>query len=82
MEDSREFRVERKIDEIADNISEINVTLAKQSVILEEHQRRSLANEQAVDELKKQHDMIAGALKFISITAAIAAILELFVRTR
>lgn len=76
----RDRRMEKKLDDIAVNISEINVTLAKQSVILEEHQRRSLANEEAVEVLKKQHNMIAGALKLLSIIAALAAVVELFIR--
>jgi len=77
---TRDERIETKLDEIAETIGEINVTLAKQSIILEEHQRRSLANEQSVELLKKQHNMFVGAIKLISIIAALAAIIHSMVR--
>ena len=80
MDGSRENRIENKVDSIANDIASINVTLAKQSIILDEHQRRSLANEASVDILKKQHNMIIGAFKLITLIAALAAAVELFVR--
>lgn len=80
MDGKRENRIENKVDSIANDIASINVTLAKQSIILDEHQRRSLANEAAVEILKSQHNMIVGAFKLISLFAALAAAIELFVR--
>ena len=41
-------------EESKKEISDINITLAKQHVTLEEHTRRSLANEEAVDLLRQQ----------------------------
>jgi hypothetical protein len=41
-------------EETRTDVSEIKVTLAEQKVILEEHQRRSLANEEAVNILRDQ----------------------------
>lgn len=41
-----------KLDKLDSRIDNIDITLAKQSVILEEHQRRSIANEQSVEVLR------------------------------
>ncbi len=56
MDDKRLTRIEEKLDDTNDHLSSIDVTLAEQSLILKEHQRRSLANERIAatlaDELK------------------------------
>jgi NADH:ubiquinone oxidoreductase subunit D len=52
--DDRFDRLDIKIDKIQQSISSIDQTLAKQSVILEDHTRRSLANEKAVETLKTE----------------------------
>lgn len=81
-----------KLDKIAEDITEIKVTLGKQEENLKEHMRRSLANEAAVEILKeelkpiKTHvDHVNGAIKFIallglfaSISAALVKVFELF----
>lgn len=80
MDNERGERIEKKVDQIVDTISEINVTLAKQSVVLDEHIRRTALLEQAVDLLKHHQSMVSGVIKFISIIAALAALIELFLR--
>ena len=45
-------KLEEKIDSIADQIASIDKTLVANTIILEEHQRRSLANEKAVELLE------------------------------
>lgn len=50
-------KIENKIDGLDGRIDSVDVTLAKQSVVLEEHQRRSLANEEQVQLLKKHLDI-------------------------
>jgi uncharacterized coiled-coil protein SlyX len=47
-------KIENKIDKLDTRIDNVDVTLAKQSVILEEHTRRSTANEEQVELLKKK----------------------------
>jgi archaellum component FlaC len=47
-------RIENKIDKIDERLCNIDVTLGKQSVVLEDHTRRSLANEKAVEYLKEE----------------------------
>ena len=76
------LRIEAKIDKIDEKISNIDITLAKQQVILEEHQRRSLANEKIAAtlsaELKPVFNhvaMVQGSMKLIALLAALSAIL-------
>jgi hypothetical protein len=47
-------RLEDKLDSVAEQLSAIDKTLITNTVILEEHQRRSLANEKAVQLLEAQ----------------------------
>lgn len=77
-----------KIDKINDNVTEIKIVLAKQHVVLEEHIKRTLQNEVAIEglfqELKpiKTHvgmvNLIFKILGIIvSLTTPILAILKL-----
>lgn len=47
-------KIESKLDKMDSRIDSIDITSAKQSVILEEHTKRSLANEKAVEILAKK----------------------------
>lgn len=49
-------RIEDKIDKLDTRIDENNIILAKQSLILDEHQRRSIALEEQVDLFKQDFD--------------------------
>lgn len=55
MEDSRLQRIEDKVDTVIDKVSDINSTLAKQHAVLAEHQRRSAANEKAIELIRSYH---------------------------
>jgi Na+/phosphate symporter len=65
-----------KVDDIQKNISEINVTLAKQAVSLEEHIRRTKNLEDRVEPIETHVKGVAGIIKFFSILATIATIAE------
>jgi hypothetical protein len=65
-----------KLDEIASNIGEINITLAKQSVILDEHVKRTNLLEKKLEPVEKHVQMIHGAMKLMGITAVFMAIYE------
>jgi hypothetical protein len=74
-------RILNKLDSITEDITGIKVVQAEQKVILEEHMRRSLANEQAVELLKeelkplqKKEAMLDGVLKFLGVLSLIAAL--------
>jgi hypothetical protein len=52
--DKRIDRLEQKLDNVTDKLNSIDRTLIANTVILEEHQRRSIANEAAVKLLETQ----------------------------
>lgn len=75
-------RILDRVTDHSDTLAEIKVVQAEQKVILEEHMRRSLANEESLellrDELKplqKKEAMIDGALKFVGVLAVIFGLL-------
>lgn len=53
-DDKRLQSIEEKLDDLSDDQAHMNVLLSAQNQILEEHQRRSLANEEAVKILADQ----------------------------
>jgi hypothetical protein len=56
-------RVLEKLDLMDSRIDNIDVTLAKQHVTLEDHTRRSLANEKALEIVKTDSDLRIRALE-------------------
>lgn len=76
MSDDKLHRIESKIDHITEKISSIDVTLAKQSVILDEHVKRSTQLENRMEPVEKHVNMINGAFKLIGLMATLAAIAE------
>ena len=76
-------RLEAKIDKHGEALAQINVTLAQQHVTLQEHMRRTDANEKHIalveSELKpltKAHLMWSGAGKLVTTLAVLAGIAE------
>lgn len=69
-------RTEDKIDRIVEDISDINITLTKQSVILEEHIRRTNLLELKLAPIEKHVVMINGVLKFFGGVAILIAMVE------
>lgn len=74
-------RVEAKVDGLDTRLDNIDKTLVRQQAILEEHQRRSIANEENVkllrDEIKpidKHVAMMNGAGKLITIIGVVAGL--------
>lgn len=83
MSDDRFNRLEQKIDVIATKQSDIFIVLTDQHATLREHMKRSKANEEAVELIRKEikpiqkHvDMISGGLKFIGILALLGTVLS------
>jgi len=74
--DERVVRIETKIDKVMEHVSEINVTLAKQHVSLDDHIRRTAILETQIIPLKKQSDMAYGIIKFIALVAAVSGGVE------
>lgn len=71
-------RMEDKIDKVIEKISSIDKTLVKQSVILDEHVKRSTQLENRMDPVETHVKMINGVIKFILLVSAIAGIVAVF----
>lgn len=69
-------RLEDKIDKVLDKQSNMDVTLGKQSVILEEHVKRTNLLETRFEPVEKHVIMVNGVLKFIGILAILLGIIE------
>ena len=69
-------RLESKIDKVVTEISEINVTLAKQAVSLEEHIRRTNLLERKLEPVEKHVAMVNGIVKFV-MAIGLGALLKL-----
>lgn len=59
-------KLEDKIDKIIQQQGEMNVTLGKQSVILEEHVKRTNLLEKKLEPVEKHVAIMQGAFKVIS----------------
>lgn len=59
-------RILNKLDEMDKRIDNIDVTLVKQELNLQEHMRRSLANEEAVNLLKEQLEPVKDHVKSVN----------------
>jgi hypothetical protein len=73
--------LEEKVDKILEKVSTIETTLAVQGSVLEEHQRRSLANEENVSLLREDFKpiqrhvtLVEGGFKLLGIVSTIAGI--------
>lgn len=56
--EDKDGKLEGKIDKIEDKMGAISELLIKNSTVLEEHQRRSLANEEAIGMMRVELDPI------------------------
>lgn len=65
MSDDRLNRIEDKLDKVLEKASSTDVTLAKQSVILEEHMRRTEALEAIVIPIKSKVDVVMTIIKLL-----------------
>lgn len=70
-------RFEDKLDKISENIASIDVTLAKQSVILDEHVKRSNLLEAKLLPVEKHVAMVQGALKLLGVISIIIGLLKM-----
>ena len=56
-------RIENKLDQINNNVGEINITLAKQHISLEEHMRRTRILEEKIMPLERNNNEFRGIMK-------------------
>jgi len=78
MSDDRLKRIEDKVDKVVDQISEVNITLAKQHVSLKEHIRRTALLEDKMEPIDRHVKMVNGAVKLLLIISALAGIYMVF----
>lgn len=71
---------DQKLDKIQEDVTDIKVTLARNTASLEEHMRRTALLESKIEPLETHADMVKGAIKLVGIIAALAAIAEVFIR--
>lgn len=76
MEDSRLDRIESKLDDVRDNISEINVTLGKQHVSLADHIKRTAILEQELKPIKKHVEGVNAVLRFLGALLLLSGAIE------
>ena len=69
-------KLEENIEVIKTHIGQINVTLGEQHVSLKDHIRRTELLEGDVIPMKKEWNMVHGALKFIGLLSIVAGIAE------
>lgn len=69
-------RIESKIDKIADHISSIDVTLAKQQVILDEHVKRTNLLEKKLEPVERHVTVINGLMKLIAALGTIIGLIH------
>jgi hypothetical protein len=70
-------RYEEKLDKITEQISEINITLARNTVSLEEHIKRTNILENKLEPVEKHVVMVNGVIKFLLGLAALSALFKL-----
>lgn len=74
IDNKRLERIEVKLDDTADHIGEIKVTLSAQRISLEEHIKRTNLLEDMILPIHKRVYMFQGALALIGILATIIGI--------
>jgi hypothetical protein len=75
-------RIEEKLDKVGERVSNVDVTLARQAVSLEEHMRRTALLEQRTEQLTvelkpltRAHNMWSGVGKALAIIGTLVTIL-------
>lgn len=72
----RDDRIEHKLDKVAEDMTDVKVTLAKQHVVLVEHESRSTKLEAIVLPIHRKVTMLEGALKLIGSASIIYGIIK------
>ena len=75
-------RFEFKIDRIDQRMNNVDITLAKQSEILDIHVKRTNLLEESIKPIERHVAMVNGAIKLLGIIGILAAIAEAIVMVR
>ena len=79
MDDQKASRIEQKLDSVDISIKSIDITLAKQSVLLDEHIKRSNLLEAKLQPVEKHVAMVEGALKLVGLISLVLGIISALV---
>lgn len=82
MEEKRLDRVEDKLESITQSIANIDITLAKQAVQLEDHVRRSTNLEERMKPIEDHAIFIRGIMKLGVFLATIASLILTFLQLK
>lgn len=74
--DENTEKLEKKLDKIADDVSDIKVTLGAQHEVLRDHIRRTEILEEAIKPLTAQSNGMKGIMKALVVLGIVAAIAE------
>jgi hypothetical protein len=80
MSDSK--RLDTYLERIAERLTSMDITLAKQSVLLDEHIKRTNLLEEQIRPIQKHVAMVNGALKALGVLALILGIVEAIARIK
>lgn len=75
-DDKRLERMEKKLDDVADHLSSIDITLTAQHISLKDHMRRTALLEKEIAPIKKHVYMAQGAAGLLAIGAAAVEFLK------
>lgn len=80
MDDRRLERIEAKMDDIADHTASIDITLAKQSIILAEHIRRTEILEEKLEPVETHVKLVNAILKLSGVGGLGHAIMHYIIK--
>ena len=72
--------VKKELKEIQKSINNIDITLARQNVSLEEHMRRTELLENKIDPLQAQINQALGAVKFLTIISVVVGVISALIK--
>lgn len=76
IDDKRLERMEKKLDDVADHLSSIDVTLSAQHISLKDHMRRTAMLEKELAPIKKHVYMAQGAAALLAVGSALIGLLK------
>jgi hypothetical protein len=65
---------QQKLDKVIEKLQDIDRTLIRNTISLEEHMRRTILLEQAIEPLKAHVLMVNGAMKVMAVLLTIAGV--------
>jgi hypothetical protein len=74
--DDHQKRIEDKLDRLDERMDKMNETLIKNTVVLDEHQRRSIASENRLEVVEKQATFVNNMIKIVTVGGGLLVFLS------